>query len=473
MTFTVTPENDVPPIADLTNVNLNRASAGSTVFELTDLPENVDAGETLTVTVVSATAQGGTATVDADTQAVQYTPPNPDFVGTDTITYTVSDGVETSTGTITVEVTDFETRKITLAIGDAAGMPQIDGIVLRGTNLLGEAVEVPLDMDGGNADFGDLMPGDYNIEIPANPFLQGADEPQQIPVTSLPEDGDVTVPSNVGPLKAKFVSLRDMFGSASRKSLLVAIEPGQTSVLTIVSPEVDVDVTDVSLDANTGAVTVQAIRTETDDSGVETQQNVEAVASTDDESRVETRGVAGDYRLLKIKLDDNGGLNFNPVTETSGEETTGDETTGGSEDDELPAGDGEGEAASSSAPSSLMIGTMQAEGESAPALAVTQADLFVPVASDQSTRSDAVVLSTERGDLWFGEANEFADMDRNRGIQTAEDTHENSQVVDEVMQNVTEELTIIKSAGDDLIDTDSSVHSLNESSIDAALGSEI
>jgi len=461
VTFTVTPENDVPPIAD-TDVNLNRASASSTVFELTDLPANVDAGETLTVTVVSATAQGGTATVDPATQAVQYTPPNAEFVGTDTITYTVSDGVESSTGTITVEVTDFETRKITLAIGNTAGAPQIDGIVLRGTNLLGEIVEIPLEMNGGNADFGDLMPGDYNIAIPTIPFLQGADEPQQIPITSLPEDGDVTIPSNVGPLKAKYVSLRDMFGSASRKSLLVAIEPGETSVLTIASSDVDVEVTDVQLDPNTGAVTVQAVRTETDENGVETQQNVEAVASTDDESRVETRGVAGAYKLLKIKLDDNGGLNFNPVTENSG----------GAEGEALPVGDGEGEAATI-AQSSLMVGSMQAEGESAAALAVTKADLFVPVASDQSTRSDAVVLSTERGDLWFGEANEIEDMRVNAEPQTVEGSRENSQVVDEVMQTVTQELTIIKSAGDDLIDTGSSVDSLNESSIDAALGSEI
>ena len=46
-------------------------------------------------------------------------------------------------------------------------------------------------------------------------------------------------------------------------------------------------------------------------------------------------------------------------------------------------------------------------------------------------------------------------------------------VVDEVMQNVTEELTIIESAGDNLIDRESSVHALQESSIDAVLGSEI
>jgi large repetitive protein len=460
VTFTVSPENDVPPIVD-TDVNLNRAAADSTVFELTDLPANVDAGETLTVTVVSATAQGGTATVDPSTQAVQYTPPNAEFIGTDTITYTVSDGVESSTGTITVEVTDFETREITLTIGNTAGAPQVSGIVLRGTNLLGEEVEIPLNMNGGNAGFGDLMPGNYSIEIPANPFLQGADEPQQIPVTSLPEDGDVTIPSNVGPLKAKYVSLSDMFGSAGRKSLLVAIEPGQASVLRITTAEVDVEVTDVQLDPNTGAVTVQAVRTETDENGVETQQNVEAVASTDDESRVETRGVSGNYKLLKIKLDDNG-LNFNPVTETSGE----------AEGEALPVGDGEGEAATT-AQSLLMVGSMQAEGESAAAQAVTQADLFVPVASDQSTRSDAVVLSTERGDLWFGEANEFEDTAINGEAQALEGSRENSRVVDEVMQNVTEELTIIESAGDNLIDRESSVHALQESSIDAVLGSEI
>ena len=44
VTFTVTAENDVPPVSDM-NVNLNRASAQSSVLELTDLPANVDADE--------------------------------------------------------------------------------------------------------------------------------------------------------------------------------------------------------------------------------------------------------------------------------------------------------------------------------------------------------------------------------------------------------------------------------------------
>ena len=447
VTFTVTPVNDLPPVSDL-GVNLNRASAQSSVLVLDDLPTNVDAGETLSITVVSDTSAGGTAIVDTQTQAVLYTPPSPEFVGTDTITYTVSDGIETSTGTITVEVTDFETRKITIDMNNAAGEPQFAGIVLRGTNLLGEAVEIPLDTQDGNADFGDLMPGDYNIEIPANPFIQGADQPQVIPVTSLPEDGDVTVDPNLGQLKSKYVSIRDFFGSASRQTILVAVQPGLESVLTIASPEVDVEVTNVELDPNTGAVTIEAVRTETDDQGVVTQENVEALGSTDDTSRVETRGVEGDYKLLKIRLGDSG-LNFSPVSTTEGEA--------------LAAGNAEGEGLAMMH-SPLTVGEMQAEGESNAALAVTQADLFVPVASSQSTRTDAAVLATERGDLWLGET-----LARN----AAEDPQESSQIVDEVMQKVADELTIIKSAGDDLVDHETTVDPLHESHVDAALGSEI
>jgi cyclophilin family peptidyl-prolyl cis-trans isomerase len=451
--FTVTAENDVPPVSDM-NVNLNRASAQSSVLELSDLPANVDAGETLTVTVVSSTAAGGTASVDSATQAVLYTPPSAEFVGTDTVSYTVSDGTESSTGTITVEVTDFETRTITIGIDNYAGVPKVGGIVLRGTNLLGEEVEITLDSTEGNSGFSDLMPGDYVIEVPAVPFFHGADEPQQIPVTSLPEDGDITIDANIGPLKSKYVSIRDYLGSSAKKSILVAVQPGKTSVVTIPTPGIDVEITAVALDENTGAVTVQGIRTETDEQGAVTQENVEALASTDDERRVQTRGVAGDYRLLQIRLDDDT-LNFNSVSPAAGEP----------EGETPPAGNAEGEAPAATQ-SSLIVGDMQAEGESVAALAVTQADLFVPVTSDQSTRSDAVVLATERGDLWFGQVNDLAE-------NVEEGASENSQVVDEVMQNVADELTIIKSAGDDLIDHESSEKSLQESNIDAVLGSEI
>ena len=455
VTFTVSPVNDVPPIRDL-DVNLNRASAQTAVFNMSDLPANVDAGETLFIDVQSDTAAGGTAVLDVETEGILYTPPTPEFVGTDTITYTVGDGTETSTGTITVQVTDFETRTIVVDMNQASGGPRVSGIVLRGTNVLGEVVEVPLGTDDGENDFGDLMPGDYSIEVPANPFMQGGDEAKSIPVTSLPEDGDVTIDLEVGRLKSKYVKISDFFGSANRRSILVAVQPGESSVLTIASPEVDVEVTNVDLDPDTGAVTVQAVRTETDEQGTVTEENVEALGSVDDAQRVETRGVAGEYRLLKIRLDDRG-LNFNPVVTTP--------PAGDPEGEFLPPADADGGAVPMLS-SPLTVGDIQAEGESMAAFAVTQADLFVPAADDQSTRTDAAVLANEHGELWLGETlrddgNKYSEMQAG------------PQVVDQVMQNVAEELSIIKSAGDDLATRDPLSDSLHESSIDAALGSEI
>ncbi|HEY7314837.1 MAG TPA: Ig-like domain-containing protein [Gemmataceae bacterium] len=61
-------------------------------------------GDTLTLTAVSATsANGGTVALDPATRDVTYTPAT-GFSGTDTFTYTASDGLATSTGTVTVTV---------------------------------------------------------------------------------------------------------------------------------------------------------------------------------------------------------------------------------------------------------------------------------------------------------------------------------------------------------------------------------
>ena len=48
--------------------------------------------------------------VDSVTQTILYTPAV-GFIGTDTVSYTVSDGSDlTASGTITIEVTDYEPR---------------------------------------------------------------------------------------------------------------------------------------------------------------------------------------------------------------------------------------------------------------------------------------------------------------------------------------------------------------------------
>ena len=327
--------------------------------------------------------------------------------------------------------------------------------MLKGTNLLGEVVEMPLDLTSDVTAFPGLMPGSYVIEIPGIPFLQNSDEPRQIPVESGPLDSDVSIDPELGQLKAKYVSIRDFFGSRPRKSILVAVEAGETSLFTIASPQVDVDVSTVELDSDADTVTVRAVRSEADDQGAVTQENLEAVGSIDDASRIETRGSVGDLQLLKISLDVDDGLVFATASSTGGE------------GEALPAGDAEGELAESpqlQAQSQLIVGEMQAEGESEAALGVTQADLFVPVVRGQSTRSDAVVLATEQGDIWLGDSMPSPVQD------SPPDTLE---VIDSVMQNVADELTIVGSAGDEIVEESSDSDALDESNVDALLGGNL
>ena len=64
-----------------------------------------DAGTTLSVTAVTTPSNGAAAITSGSTTTVTYTP-NANFVGTDSFTYTVSDGTDTDTGTATIIVGD-------------------------------------------------------------------------------------------------------------------------------------------------------------------------------------------------------------------------------------------------------------------------------------------------------------------------------------------------------------------------------
>ena len=97
VTITVTPVNDIP-VAAADSATTSEATA----VTLSVLANDTDVdGDTLTVTAVSP-ATGGTAVTDGT--SVTYTP-NDNFHGTDTFTYTVSDGSGgTAIGTVTITV---------------------------------------------------------------------------------------------------------------------------------------------------------------------------------------------------------------------------------------------------------------------------------------------------------------------------------------------------------------------------------
>ncbi|NJN55956.1 MAG: tandem-95 repeat protein, partial [Anaerolineae bacterium] len=98
---TIDPVNDDPDAVDDTPT-VTEDSIGNTLDVLTNDTDAPDSGETLNITAVGATNNGGTAIIDNDT--ILYTPA-PDFNGTETFTYTISDnngGSDTATVTVTV-----------------------------------------------------------------------------------------------------------------------------------------------------------------------------------------------------------------------------------------------------------------------------------------------------------------------------------------------------------------------------------
>ncbi len=102
VTINVTPVND-PPTAAADTFTIEGDSSGN----LLDVLENDSAGpnetEALSITAVSAPNNGGTVTRTNNNTALLYSPAA-GFDGTETFTYTVTDGQFTSTATVTITV---------------------------------------------------------------------------------------------------------------------------------------------------------------------------------------------------------------------------------------------------------------------------------------------------------------------------------------------------------------------------------
>ncbi len=453
VTFTVTGVNDAPPILNPT-INLSPGAGESLAFELGDLPVNVDSGETLTIASVSSpTTAGGTARIDTTTQSILYTPPSADFTGTDTITFTINDdNGGTSSGTITINVAEYQERNVFLNL-PSSSFAQVRGIMIEGTNLLGDSVQLPVayNYDLNSAVFSNLLPGSYTIRIPAVPFLQNASEPREISLTSAAEDGDTSVDTGIGRLRPEFISIRDWLGSTSRNSILVAVAAGESSILAMQSSGADSIVDPVArLDATGDNVTIEGTAPNSTDA-VQPQ-----TIATRSDSRVQIRGEIDGIRLLKIS-----NVEFTPSTTTASTAGEGELIIAESSSLAEPP---LGLMAAGVSSTTLTLGDVQAEGESIAAAATTQGDIFVPVTDDGSSRTDATVLALEDGDLWLGQSLQ-GDSDA-AGIFDA-----NS--VDSAMQSVTTELTIFSPAGDEIAENSGVSASLDQSAIDAVLSSDL
>ena len=108
----------VSPVADAPVAGADTASTDEDTAVVIDVLANDSDAEGDPLTVTAATATNGTVTIDPVTGALTYTPDR-DFNGSDTITYTVSDGAGgTGTGTVAVSVSPVADAPV--AVDDAA-----------------------------------------------------------------------------------------------------------------------------------------------------------------------------------------------------------------------------------------------------------------------------------------------------------------------------------------------------------------
>ena len=244
-------------------------------------------------------------------------------------------------------------------------------ITLTGTNELGETVERMLSVGESGASFDELYPGSYTLRIAAIPFLQNASEPREISIDSDPDDGDTEIDTQIGRLRPEYLSIRDFLGSSKSESILAAIAPGSASLFAIPSSTVDdVESPVVEMSDDGAEVTVRGTNG--------SDEPVAATFSTDGGRRVELRGRADDFRLLRIRLD---GDPFGTEASDDADNESADAANVATQS--LPLtnpGGGEGEAASSS----FVFGESQADGDSDASDALTLADVFVPPPRDQA-----------------------------------------------------------------------------------------
>ena len=322
-----------------------------------------------------------------------------------------------------------------------------------GVDALGNDVEANLTInDEGEARFSSVLPGDYNVEIPAVPFLRNAATPTSIPVTSAADDGDATVIADLGRLRPEFISIRDWLGSAPTQSILVAIAPGESSTFSqTTSTTTSISDPEVELDAAGSELTIRG----TD--GGDPAGPLEATVAATESEVVQVRGEADGMRLLRIDV---GAISFDAPAAASvqaeGElvaldSLASDVRAEGESIEEASLAVREDVADSSG---SLAVGGRQPEAESVAAQAVTVADLFVPVTDDGSTRSDAAVLPLESGELWVADASE------DRGPESSVDA-------------IFEDAALLESESSSGGHRSTDDRPLDESAVDAAIGGDL
>lgn len=306
ITFTVTGVNDPPP-APNSAVDVIRGSSQTAVLQTTTLQSsNVDGTtEALTITAVGSTQNGGTVSITNSGKTVVYTPPSSTYTGADSFTYTVTDAAgSTTTGTLTIDVIDFTPLDYAVTFS-ADGGPASSGLVnlltLSGQDFRGNPVSVAGAFDSATQSvvFNDQAPGNYEIEVPAMPFLYGREQPETLSFSTTAADTTVApLEISLGDLHARFLSIRDFVSSAPKSYVFAAVRPGESHAWLIGTDNNNTpDNVEVSLSSDGANVTVTI-----DDPNVSGGRRFATIPITSTDM-IDQRGETEGFRLLKIEVD--------------------------------------------------------------------------------------------------------------------------------------------------------------------------
>lgn len=283
---TVTAVNDPPVAVDDPESGTLSVSKDSSAQTIDVLGNDTDPeGDPLTVTAVTQGTQGGTVTlVNGE---VRYAPAT-GFSGTETFTYTISDGTSERTATVRIEVSDFAPASLAgTAYLDQNGSGAFDAgdlpiagvtITLTGTTTDDQEVTRTLATDAnGNYTFENLAPGTYRlaqsqpdgmVDGPETVGSQGGSiEANDVIFTELGEgvDGTGNDFGELGRLP-EFYTIHDLFYSSSRTNVIVSVNRGTGDVVAWLegnwaSPVVP----EVSFDEATGILSLQVVEENGDD----------------------------------------------------------------------------------------------------------------------------------------------------------------------------------------------------------------
>lgn len=304
VTVTVTSEEADSPTAVDDQFTVTSGAPLAT-FDVLANDSPASSESTITITDVSSSEQGSTVEIAGDGTAIGYAPAT-DFVGSETITYTITDsGGGTATASVTFNVVDSAPTRFRLSVDTGGRSVKFGGnlvATLTGTTAGGDPVSNTLSLNdhGEPIEFDDLPAGDYQVEIPAVPFLLGMQQPQRLSFTAGEQGGEMSGTVQVGSLHPNFMRLEDFFSSSANDVLFAVVTPGDEAMLVLGQDRLtNLVVPQVRLSEDGTTVTVREDAADGD--GTEQTLNAE-------DGQYRQRAENGPLRLVRINL---AGLVFN------------------------------------------------------------------------------------------------------------------------------------------------------------------